>query len=176
LIAYSPRSFTAQSSKCLKTLDSQCSRIVPADSFFKLEALFSLSSRARLDARLHSRSHGRGFLAGSVKLAEECTAKDHRQLDPRFQGENFAANMNAVEIVRTIGAKPSQVALAWLLGKCDFIVPIPGTKRRVYLEENAGAVDIKHSDDNVARLEAALRPEAVSGPRYNEKVMAWVDR
>jgi aryl-alcohol dehydrogenase-like predicted oxidoreductase len=55
-------------------------------------------------------------------------------------------------------------------------VPIPGTKRRVYLEENAGAVDIKLSDDNVARLEAALRPEAVSGPRYNEKVMTWVDR
>jgi aryl-alcohol dehydrogenase-like predicted oxidoreductase len=55
-------------------------------------------------------------------------------------------------------------------------VPIPGTKRRVYLEENAGAVDIKLSDDNVARLEAALRPEAVSGPRYTEKAMAWVDR
>jgi len=123
---------------------------------------------------------GRGFLTGSAKRAEECTAKDHRQFDPRFRGENFAANMNAVEIVRTIAdaidAKPSQVALAWLLGKGDFIVPIPGTKRRVYLEENAGAVDIKLSDDNVARLEAALRPEAVSGPRYNEKVMAWVDR
>jgi aryl-alcohol dehydrogenase-like predicted oxidoreductase len=55
-------------------------------------------------------------------------------------------------------------------------VPIPGTKRRVYLEENAGAVDIKLSDDNVARLEAALRPEAMSGPRYNEKLMAWIDR
>ena len=84
--------------------------------------------------------------------------------------------MNAVEIVRTIGAKPSQVALAWLLGKCDFIVPIPGTKRRAYLEENAGAVDVKLSEDDMARLEAALRPEAVSGPRYNEKLIAWVDR
>ena len=79
-------------------------------------------------------------------------------------------------IAEAIGAKRSQVALAWLLSKADFIVPIPGTKRRAYLEENAGAVDIKLSDDNVARLEAALRPEAVSGPRYNEKVMAWVDR
>ena len=68
------------------------------------------------------------------------------------------------------------MALAWLLGKGDFIVPIRGTKRRVYLEENAGALDIKLSDDNVARLEAALRPEAVSGPRYTEKAMAWVDR
>src|SRR5712671_1185613 len=123
---------------------------------------------------------GRGFLAGNVRRAEEYTAQDSRQYDPRFHGENFDANMNAVEIVRTIaeaiGAKPSQVALAWLLGKGDFIVPIPGTKRRVYLEENAGAVDIKLGDDDIARLEAALRPEAVSGPRYNEKVMAWVDR
>jgi len=123
---------------------------------------------------------GRGFLAGNVRRAEECTAKDHRQYDPRFHGENFDANRNAVEIVRTIaeaiGAKPGQVTLAWLLGKGDFIVPIPGTKRRVYLEENAGAVDIKLVDDDIASLEAALRPESVSGPRYNEKAMAWVDR
>src|ERR1700689_1664701 len=123
---------------------------------------------------------GRGFLAGNVRRAEECTAKDHRQYDPRFHGKNFDANRKAVEIVRNIaeaiGAKPSQVALAWLLGKGDFIVPIPGTKRRVYLEENAGAVDLKLSDDDVARLEAALRPEAVSGSRYNEKIMAGVDR
>jgi aryl-alcohol dehydrogenase-like predicted oxidoreductase len=68
------------------------------------------------------------------------------------------------------------VALAWLLGKGDFIVPIPGTKRRVYLEENAGAVDLKLSDEDMARLEAALRPEAVSGPRYNETIMAGIDR
>jgi aryl-alcohol dehydrogenase-like predicted oxidoreductase len=123
---------------------------------------------------------GRGFLTGNVKRAEEYTAQDSRQYDPRFHGENFDANMNAVEIVRNvakaIGAKPSQVALAWLLGKGDFIVPIPGTKRRAYLEENAGAVDVKLSDDDMARLEAALRPEAVSGPRYNEQLIAWVDR
>jgi aryl-alcohol dehydrogenase-like predicted oxidoreductase len=123
---------------------------------------------------------GRGFLTGNVRRAEEYTAQDSRQYDPRFHGENFDANMNAVEIVRniaeTIGAKPSQVALAWLLGKGDFIVPIPGTKRRAYLEENAGAVDVKLSDDDMARLEAALRPEVVSGPRYNEKLIAWVDR
>ena len=123
---------------------------------------------------------GRGFLTGSVRRAEKYTAKDHRQFDPRFHGENFEANTKAVEIVRNIAeaisAKPSQVALAWLLGKGDFIVPIPGTKRRVYLEENAGAVDLKLSDDDVARLEAALRPEAVCGSRYNEKIMAGVDR
>jgi aryl-alcohol dehydrogenase-like predicted oxidoreductase len=123
---------------------------------------------------------GRGLLTGSVMRAEKYTAKDHRQFDPRFHGENLEANTKAVEIVRNIaeaiGAKPSQVALAWLLGKGDFIVPIPGTKRRVYLEENAGAVDIKLSDDNVAHLEAALRPESVSGSRYNEKILAGVDR
>ena len=67
------------------------------------------------------------------------------------------------------------MALAWLLGKGDFIVPIPGTKRRVYLEENARR-GLKLFDDDVARLEAALRPEAVSGSRYNEKIMAGVDR
>src|SRR5258705_3805846 len=109
---------------------------------------------------------GRGFLTGSVRRAEKYTAKDHRQFDPRFHGENFDANRKAVEIVRniaeTIGAKPSQVALAWLLGKGDFIVPIPGTKRRVYLEGNPGSVDLKLRDDDVARLGAALRPEAVA--------------
>jgi aryl-alcohol dehydrogenase-like predicted oxidoreductase len=123
---------------------------------------------------------GRGFLTGNVRRAEEYTAQDSRQVDPRFHGENFDANVNAVEIVRNIagaiGAKPSQVALAWLLTKGDFIVPIPGTKRRVYLEENAGAVDVKLSNDDMARLEVALRPEAVSGPRYNARLMAWVDR
>src|SRR4029077_4565820 len=93
---------------------------------------------------------------------------------------HIAEKYTNIEIVQNIaeaiGAKPSQVALAWLLGKGDFIVPIPGTKRRAYLQENAGAVDVKLSDDNMARLEAALRPEAVSGPRYNEKLIAWVDR
>jgi aryl-alcohol dehydrogenase-like predicted oxidoreductase len=123
---------------------------------------------------------GRGFLTGRVKRAEEYTARDSRQYDPRFHGENFDANMKAVAVVRdiarSIGVKPSQVALAWLLGKGDFIVPIPGTKRRSYLEENVGAVDVELDNDNMSRLETAMRPEAVSGPRYNEKLMAWVDR
>src|ERR1700747_1341836 len=123
---------------------------------------------------------GRGFLTGNVRRAEQYTAQDSRQYDPRFHGANFDANVNAGESVRKIAeairAKPGQVALAWLLGKGDFIVPIPGTKRRAHLEENAGAVDVKLSADDVARLEAALRPEAVSGPRHNEKLIAWVDR
>ena len=69
------------------------------------------------------------------------------------------------DIARSIGVKPSQVALAWLLAKGDFIVPIPGTKRRSYLEENVGAVDVELDNDNMSRLETAMRPEAVSGPR-----------
>lgn len=79
-------------------------------------------------------------------------------------------------IADAIGAKQGQVALAWLFGKGDFTVPIPGTKRRVYLEENSGAVDLRLTDDDMARLEAELRPEAVSGSRYNETILAGVDR
>jgi aryl-alcohol dehydrogenase-like predicted oxidoreductase len=123
---------------------------------------------------------GRGFLAGSVKRAEEYPEGDFRRNDPRFQGENFDANMRAASVVRDIGAQrkatPAQIALAWLLHKGDDIVPIPGTKRRKYLEENAAAASITLSADEMARLEDALRPEAIAGPRYNERAMGWVDR
>ena len=123
---------------------------------------------------------GRGFLAGGVKRAEEYPEGDFRRNDPRFQGENFDANMRAAGVVKEIAAAhratPAQIALAWLLGKGDDVVPIPGTKRRTYLEENAAAVDIVLGADEVARLDAALAPEAISGPRYNEKAMRWVDR
>ncbi|MDP9360196.1 MAG: aldo/keto reductase, partial [Acidobacteriota bacterium] len=73
-------------------------------------------------------------------------------------------------------ATPAQIALAWLLRKGADIVPIPGTKRRKYLEENVAAASITLSADEMARLEDALRPEAIAGPRYNERSMAWVDR
>ncbi|HET8773998.1 MAG TPA: aldo/keto reductase [Thermoanaerobaculia bacterium] len=123
---------------------------------------------------------GRGFLAGNVKRAEEYPEGDYRRGDPRFQGENFDANMRAAGVVKEIaaahGATPAQIALAWLLGRGDDVVPIPGTKRRSYLEENVAAVDIALGADEVARLDAALAPEAISGPRYNEKAMRWVDR
>ena len=123
---------------------------------------------------------GRGFLAGGVKRAEEYPEGDFRRNDPRFQGENFDANMRAAGVVKEIAAAhratPAQIALAWLLGKGDDVVPIPGTKRRTYLEENAAAVDITLGADEVARLDDALAPEAISGPRYNEKAMRWVDR
>jgi aryl-alcohol dehydrogenase-like predicted oxidoreductase len=123
---------------------------------------------------------GRGFLSGNAKPAEEYPEGDYRKGDPRFQGENFKANVRAAQIVaniaRPLGATPSQVALAWLLHKGNDIVPIPGTKRRKYLEENSAAVDIRLSADDMHRLDDALRPEAISGPRYNEKQMVYVDR
>jgi aryl-alcohol dehydrogenase-like predicted oxidoreductase len=123
---------------------------------------------------------GRGFLAGSVKRAEEYPEGDFRRNDPRFQGENFDANMRAASIVRDIAAKhdatPATIALAWLLHKGDDIVPIPGTKRRKYLEENAAAASIALSAEEIATLDDALRPEAIAGPRYSSANQRWIDR
>ncbi|MDQ2945839.1 MAG: aldo/keto reductase [Acidobacteriota bacterium] len=123
---------------------------------------------------------GRGFLTGTAKRAEEYPEGDYRRGDPRFQGQNYDANVHAASLVQKIAedkdAKPGQVALAWLLQKGDDIVPIPGTKRRTYLEENIAAASLKLSPIEVAQLDQALSPEAVFGPRYNERMMAMVDR
>jgi aryl-alcohol dehydrogenase-like predicted oxidoreductase len=123
---------------------------------------------------------GRGFLTGAVRRAEEYPEGDFRRGDPRYQGENFDANMRAANAVKDLatrkGATPAQIALAWLLQKGPDIVPIPGTKRRSYLEENLGAVDVGLTRDEMAALDAALAPGRVSGPRYSEKQQAMVDR
>ncbi|MGA8599535.1 MAG: aldo/keto reductase [Bryobacteraceae bacterium] len=123
---------------------------------------------------------GRGFLTGTAKRAEEYPEGDYRRGDPRFQGQNYDANVHAASVVHGIAerknAKPGQIALAWLLQKGDDIVPIPGTKRRTYLEENIAAVSLKLEPDAMAELDQALPPEAVSGPRYNQRMMAMVDR
>ena len=123
---------------------------------------------------------GRGFLTGTAKRAEEYPEGDFRRGDPRFQGENFDANMRAAAVVRELavqkGATPGQIALAWLLHKGEAIVPIPGTKRRKYLEENVGAVHITLSADEMAFLDQALAPDKVSGPRYPEHLMRQIDR
>ncbi|MEO5814638.1 MAG: aldo/keto reductase [Gemmatimonadaceae bacterium] len=123
---------------------------------------------------------GRGFLTGAVKRAEEYPEGDFRRGDPRYQGENFDANVRAASAVRAIagqkGATPGQVALAWLLHKGDDVVPIPGTKRRSYLEENVAAADLRLSPEDMSALDEALAPENVAGPRYGEKQMATVDR
>ena len=123
---------------------------------------------------------GRGFLTGDVRRAEEYPEGDFRRGDPRYQGENFDANMRAASAVRDLaagkGATAGQIALAWLLHKGADIVPIPGTKRRRYLEENVAAADLRLTADEMAALDAALAPEKVAGPRYGEKQMAQVDR
>jgi aryl-alcohol dehydrogenase-like predicted oxidoreductase len=123
---------------------------------------------------------GRGFLTGTAKRASEYPEGDYRRGDPRFQGENYDANMRAAGVVKVVAerldATPAQVALAWILRKGDDLVPIPGTKRRRYLEENLGAADLELDEADMARLDAALPPEAIAGARYNESMMAFVDR
>ena len=123
---------------------------------------------------------GRGFLTGAVKRAEEYPESDFRRNDPRYQGANFDANVRAAsvvgEIARAKSATAGQIALAWILHKGPDIVPIPGTKRRKYLEENVAAASIRLSFDEMARLDAALAPDKVSGPRYNPERMKQVDR
>ena len=123
---------------------------------------------------------GRGFLTGTAKRAEEYSEDDYRRTDPRYQGANFDANMRAAqavqELARSKRATAAQIALAWLLHKGEDMVPIPGTKRRKYLEENLAAADLELSPREMAELDAALPPEKVAGPRYNERMMATVDR
>ena len=112
--------------------------------------------------------------------AEEYPVGDFRKGDPRYQGANFDANVRAASVVQDFaarkGVRAGQVALAWLLHKGDDIVPIPGTKRRTYLEENVGAAEVLLTKAEMTELDAALAPEKISGPRYGEKGMAQVDR
>jgi aryl-alcohol dehydrogenase-like predicted oxidoreductase len=123
---------------------------------------------------------GRGFLTGTAKRAEDYPEDDYRRGDPRFQGANFDANVRAASVVQDVAARKnataSQVALAWLLHKGDDIVPIPGTKRRRYLEENAAAASLSLSPGDIVELERALAQPSVAGPRYNERMMTFIDR
>jgi aryl-alcohol dehydrogenase-like predicted oxidoreductase len=123
---------------------------------------------------------GRGFLTGTARRAEEYPEGDYRRGDPRFQGANYDANMRAAatvgEVAKKLGATPGQVALAWVLRQGEDLVPIPGTKRRRFLEENVAAADLTLPDDLLERLDAALPPERTAGPRYNEQMMAYIDR
>jgi aryl-alcohol dehydrogenase-like predicted oxidoreductase len=123
---------------------------------------------------------GRGFLTGTARRAEAYPEGDYRRGDPRFQGANFDANMRAAavvgEVAAELGATPGQVALAWLLHQGQDLVPIPGTKRRRFLEENVAAAEVRLGTAELARLDAALPPAAVAGPRYNETMMTYIDR
>lgn len=123
---------------------------------------------------------GRGFLAGGVKRTEEYAEGDTRRIDPRYQGTNYDTNAEAARIVFDMaadkGVKPAQIALARLLHKGDNIVPIPGTKRRVYLEANVAAGGVRLDSAEMQELDAALATGTVSGNRYPDFVMATIDR
>jgi aryl-alcohol dehydrogenase-like predicted oxidoreductase len=123
---------------------------------------------------------GRGFLTGAIKSPDDFDPDDTRRHHPRFQGENFKRNLELVEKVRQLaaqaGATPSQLALAWVLAQGDDILPIPGTKRRKYLEENAAAVELTLSPELVAELTAIFPPDAAAGDRYAPQMKALLDR
>ena len=113
---------------------------------------------------------GRGFLTGQIRTPDDLAPDDFRRSNPRFQGENFARNMELVETVRALAAEkgctPAQLALAWVLAQGDDLVPIPGTRRAERLEENAGALDVSLSEAELARLEEAFPVGAAAGDRY----------
>ena len=121
---------------------------------------------------------GRGFLSGRFTSVDDLDPDDFRRRNPRFQGENFDRNLELVERVREIaeenGVTPAQLALAWVLGRGDDIVPIPGTKRVRYLEENARASEVELTENDLARIEEAFPKGATSGERYPD--MSSIDR
>ena len=123
---------------------------------------------------------GRGFLAGEVKRAEEYPLGDYRRNDPRYQGANYDANVKAAQMVHELAAahhaKPGQIALTWLLHKGHDVVPIPGTKRRKYLEENLAAETIRLDPAQMKILDDASAPGKFSGRRYPDSIMATIDR
>jgi aryl-alcohol dehydrogenase-like predicted oxidoreductase len=113
---------------------------------------------------------GRGFLSGQIKKLDDLPQEDRRRMFPRFQGENFGKNIELVhrieELAKRRGVTASQLALAWVLARGDDIVPIPGTKRRSYLEQNAGAAAIKLTHDEMRRIETAAPKGVAVGERY----------
>jgi aryl-alcohol dehydrogenase-like predicted oxidoreductase len=123
---------------------------------------------------------GRGFLTGAIAKPEDLAEDDYRRHSPRFQGENFERNLGLAhkvhEIAARIGCTPGQLALAWVLAQGDDIVPIPGTKRRRYLEENIKAVDLALGADTLAELSNAFPPGVASGERYPPNMMAALNR
>jgi len=123
---------------------------------------------------------GRGFLTGQLKSPDDFAADDYRRNSPRFMGENFQKNLDLVEKIKAIatgkGITPGQLALAWVLAQGDAIVPIPGTKRRKYLEENVAAGSVAITADEMAAIAAVLPRGAASGERYPAYMMAFLNR
>lgn len=122
---------------------------------------------------------GRGFLSGAIRSVEDFDADDYRRNNPRFQGDNFGKNLALVdtvgELARAKGCTPSQLALAWVLAQGEHLVPIPGTKRRSYLDENIGALDVALSSEELAQIDAVFPRTAVSGDRYPANMMRLVN-
>jgi len=122
---------------------------------------------------------GRGFLSGRITSPDDFGEDDFRRNHPRFTGENFARNLELVDRVRELaaskGATPSQLAIAWVLAQGDDVVPIPGTKRRSYLEENLGALDVELTPEDLAAIEEVTPRGSVAGARYNPEMMANVN-
>ncbi|HLW81996.1 MAG TPA: aldo/keto reductase [Candidatus Acidoferrales bacterium] len=123
---------------------------------------------------------GRGFLTGQIKSYEDLPADDYRRNSPRFQGDNFANNLELVrrveEIAKEKNCKPSQLALAWVLAQGEDVVPIPGTKRRKYLEENVAALDVELTPEDLRRINEVIPQGAAAGARYPEHMMKAVGR
>ncbi|MCC2654049.1 MAG: aldo/keto reductase [Microvirga sp.] len=121
---------------------------------------------------------GRGFLTGQIKSVDDLAEDDFRRNSPRFQGENFQKNLDLVHEIEAMagekGCTASQLALAWVLAQGNDIVPIPGTKRRRYLEENVGALDMTLTDDDLARIDRIIPPGAAAGTRYPDAAMKMV--
>ena len=122
---------------------------------------------------------GRGFLTGQLRRFEDFPQDDYRRRSPRFQGENFQKNLDLVrkveEIARAKTCRPAQLALAWVLAQGEDIVPIPGTKRRKYLEENVGALEVQLNSEDLEAIEKVFPRGAASGPRYQEQMMQLID-
>ena len=118
---------------------------------------------------------GRGFLTGQIRSIDDLDADDYRLASPRFQGDNFAKNLQLAEKIGELaqekGVKPSQLALAWVLSRGENMVPIPGTKRRHYLEENIAALDVSLSEAEIAAIEAVFPFRVAAGDRYNTEMM-----
>jgi aryl-alcohol dehydrogenase-like predicted oxidoreductase len=123
---------------------------------------------------------GRGFLTGQFRRFEDLAPDDYRRQSPRFQGENFRKNLDVLhkveELAKKKGCTPSQLALAWVMAQGDDIVPIPGTKRRKYLEENAAAEEVKLTKEDLAQIDEVFPPDVAAGQRYPETMMALVNR
>lgn len=122
---------------------------------------------------------GRGFLTGAIQKPDDLAEDDFRRFNPRFQGENFARNLALADQVKALarrkGCQPSQLALAWVLAQGEDVIPIPGTKRRRYLEENVAAVEIVLTDAELAEIDAVFPPDAAAGLRYTEEMMRLAD-